>query len=100
MCLFATITLQAQVSKTVNCTAGALSTLLTVTEQNTVTNLTLTGTIDARDFKTMRDNMPVLAVIDMGAATIAVYTGTAGTNKTNTTYGANTIPDFAFSRPA
>ncbi len=99
MCLFATITLQAQVSKTVNCTAGALSTLLTVTEQNTVTNLTLTGTIDARDFKTMRDNMPVLAVIDMGAATIAVYTGTAGTNKTNTTYGANTIPDFAFSRP-
>jgi hypothetical protein len=70
---------QAQVSKTVNATAGALATTLTATEKTTITNLTITGTIDARDFKTMRDSMPALASIDLSAATIAAYTGLDGT---------------------
>ena len=51
-----TIMLQAQVSKNLEVTAGGLKTALTTEELNTVTKLTLTGTIDARDFKTMRDN--------------------------------------------
>lgn len=83
--IFATVTLHAQVSKTVNCTAGGLATLLTSTEKATVTNLTLTGTIDSRDFPTMK-NMPLLAVIDMSAVTIEAYNG----------FGASKIADYAF----
>jgi len=57
--------LQAQVLKTVGISAGGLSTTLSATEKSTVTNLTVTGTIDARDFKTMRDSMQVLETIDL-----------------------------------
>ena len=47
----------AQVSQTVNVTTpGTLSTLAS-TYLSTVTNLTVTGNIDARDIKTMWDNM-------------------------------------------
>jgi hypothetical protein len=86
LCLTLSTMLSAQVSKTVNCTAGALSTLLSDAEKSTVTDLTLTGTIDARDFMTMRDNMPKLANIDMGTATIAAYQNNL----------ANQIPAGAF----
>lgn len=99
LCLCFTILLQAQVSKTINIvTAGTLNTLLTATEKTTVTNLTITGTIDARDFKTMRDDMPVLAVLDISSVTIAAYSGTDGTAGTSSTsYLANGIPITAFS---
>jgi hypothetical protein len=85
-------TTYATVLKTVNMTtAGSLSTLLETSEKTAITNLTLIGTIDARDFKTMREEMPLLEVIDLSETTIAAYSGTEGTN-----YGANTIPSFAF----
>lgn len=89
----------AQVSKTLNITTpGTLSTALTADELATVTDLTLTGSIDARDFKTMRDLMPVLAVIDMTGVSIAEYNGTEGTAGTTTiAYIANEIPERAFS---
>ncbi len=70
LCTWLTLMLQAQVSKTVNVTAGGLSAALTDEEKSTITNLTLTGTIDARDFKTMRDDMPVLAVLDLSNVVI------------------------------
>ncbi|GEM_PF-1397412 len=63
--------LQAQVYKTVSCTAGELYDLLTAEERATVTNLTVTGAIDASDFLTMRDDMPVLAVVDLSGVAIA-----------------------------
>ena len=64
------VMLQAQVSKTVNVTtAGTLSTVAS-TYLNTVTNLTITGTIDSVDFITMRDSMPNLSVIDLSAASV------------------------------
>jgi len=75
-----TLLLQAQVSKTVNLTtAGTLSSTLTTNELSTVTNLIIIGTIDARDFVTMRDAMTKLAVLDISAVTITAYTGTLGT---------------------
>jgi hypothetical protein len=86
LCLTLSTILSAQVSKTVNCTAGALSSLLSASEKSTVTDLTLTGTIDARDFMTMRDNMPALAKIDMGTVTIVAYSSNM----------ANQIPAGAF----
>lgn len=83
------------VSKTVNVSAGGLSSALTATEKTTVTNLVISGTIDARDFKTMRDNMPVLTVLDLSKVSIAAFTGNGGTADT-TSYPANYIPTCAF----
>ncbi len=97
--LFITITLQAQVFKTANVTPGHLRVVLTAEELATVTNLTLSGTIDARDFKTMRDDMPNLTEIDLSRTTIAEYTGTEGTTSRfgeSSTYYANAIPANAF----
>ena len=91
-----TLALSAQVSKTVNATPGSLFSALTSTEQSTVTNLVLTGTIDARDFKTMRDDMPLLADLDISGVTIAAYSGSDGTYDFSSNYLGNWIPDYAF----
>ena len=99
-CLFLFIVGNAQVSKTINVsTSGTLSTLLTTTELNTVTDLIITGTMDARDFKTIRDKMPMLTHIDLSGATILSYTGTDGSYQGSGTviYPANCIPKNAFS---
>jgi len=98
--LFIIIMLQAQVSKTVNVSsAGGLHEAHSSEELNTVTDLTITGTLDARDFKTMRDEMPVLAVIDLsGVVAIAAYSGTEGTDADYRDYPANQIPILAFYR--
>ncbi|HEY5591235.1 MAG TPA: leucine-rich repeat protein [Paludibacter sp.] len=82
----------------VNITAGGLATSLSDTEKNTITNLIITGTIDARDFKTMRDDMPQLANIDLSGTMVTEYTGTTGTfyDASITTYPANTIPQRSF----
>ena len=89
---------QAQVSKTISVTtAGTLTTLLTLNEKTTITNLIVTGNIDARDFKCMRDELTVLTVLDMNAVTIMAYTGSDGTFINETTmYPENEIPQFSF----
>ncbi len=95
--LLLTLMSQAAVSKTVSIgTPGTLSTALTSTELSTVTNLTITGTIDARDFKTMRAYMPVIAEVDLSAASIVEYSGTLGTVSSATVYPANEIPTESF----
>jgi hypothetical protein len=87
----------AQVLKTIGCTSGNLSVLLTANEKTTVTDLTVTGSIDARDFKTMRDSMEVLANIDLSEATVEAYTGTHGTAGTGSiVYPADAIPSHGF----
>ena len=75
---------------TIHLSAGTLSTLLTTSQKATITNLKLIGTMDARDFKTMRDSMPALSVIDINDVSILSYSGTQGTE-------ANTIPESAFA---
>lgn len=89
------------VSKSVNISAGGLSKALTKTEKTTVTNLTITGSIDARDFVIIRDSMSVLAVLDISAVSIAAYSGSDGTDTIgiNKSYPVNAIPQFAFSDP-
>jgi len=91
------IVTQAGAPKTLAATPGGLATALTAAELNGIANLILTGTIDARDFKTMRDNMPLLSSVDLSGVTVAAYTGTEGTSGTNNiTYPANTVPDYAY----
>jgi len=87
-----------QSSKTIICTSGNLCTLLTNSDRSSTTNLTLQGTIDARDFKTMRDSMPYLAVLDLSGVSIEAYSGYNGTYYSNTftNFPANEIPIQAF----
>lgn len=93
-CLF---NVQAQVIKTIDIpTPGILSDTLSWEEKNTITNLIITGTIDARDFKTMRDQLPKLAIIDCQDASIAAYDGYEGTNWSISSYPENMIPAYAF----
>ncbi len=77
-------------------TAGTLSTLLGLSLKTSKT-LIVKGTIDARDFVTIRDSMPALTTLDLSAATIVDYSGTLGTAGTqNRDYPANTVPTLAF----
>jgi len=97
--LFFTLSCWSQsVSKTIHIDVpGSLSTNLTATEKSTITDLTITGNIDARDFKTMRYNMPLLANLDLSNVTIASYTGSGGTVSLNTIYPVNELPAGAFN---
>ena len=87
--------LSAQVSKTINVsTPGTLNTLVTLTDFENITNLTLTGKIDARDFLTIRDSLLKVDTLDISGVIIEAYDGSGGTdtwNSTNT-YFANEIP--------
>ena len=92
---------QAQVSQTVNVTtAGTLATLAS-SYLTSVTNLTVTGSIDARDVATMRDAMPVLSVLDLSGASIVAYTGvgTYYTYISTTFFPANELPQYSFYNP-
>ena len=86
----------AQVSKTVNVTtAGTLSSLAS-SFLTTVTNLTLTGNIDARDVVCMRDAMTALAVLDISAVSINAYNGSLGPVNSSVSYPVNEMPQYSF----
>jgi hypothetical protein len=93
--LLLAIGLKAQVEKSIENTAGQLNSLLTDEELNTITDLTITGTLDARDFWTLRDSMPMLAVINMREADIVGYSVPEGTSSA-IYYPDNTVPIEAF----
>ena len=93
----ASLIIRAQSPTFVSCTAGTLSTKLTVTELSTTTDLIIMGTIDASDFRVLRDNMPLLSSLDISSATIVSYSGPSGTGPGNFTYPANIIPQYAFN---
>lgn len=88
--------LHSQTTKNVLNTAGYLEGSITTLEKTTVTRLVITGTLDARDFKFMRDDMLVLDSVDISLATISAYSGGLGTDPYVTSYSANIIPDKAF----
>jgi len=96
-----TSVLNAQISKSVSVTtSGTLKNLVSTTEANTVTALTVSGNLDARDFAFIRDNMKVVSILNLYAASIKSYTGTEGTNSgISTSYPANEIPMYAFYNP-
>jgi len=65
-----------------------------------ITNVTLTGTLDARDFKFIRDHLPVMEVVDFSNATLSAYTGTKGTAGSGSVYyPPSSIPAYAFYSP-
>ena len=90
----------AQVSKTYFVSKpGTLISMMTEDEANSITHLTLTGKINAEDFRHLRDEFPNLKVLDISNADIKMYTGKAGTypNGKLCVYMPNFIPTYAFS---
>jgi hypothetical protein len=91
--------LSAEISITKNiAVAGTLTSVLTSQEKTDVTNLTLTGYIDARDVKCMRDELQNLTVIDLSQAVINPFTGVGGTADptVSVSYPANEMPQYSF----
>ena len=89
----------AQVSKTVTVTPGNLSNTLSSNEKKTITNLKVVGTIDARDFRIMRDSIPLLTDLDLNEVSVVGYwgsEGTFGTGPYEINYPENAVPNMAF----
>jgi len=87
-----------QVTKTINVeTPGSLSTLLSEDEKSTVTDLTVTGTIDARDIKCIRDQIAKITNLDLSNANISAFEGNA-TSSVTTSFNANEMPRSSFYR--
>lgn len=70
-------------------TAGTLSTLLTADETATLTDLTVTGSINKADLNTL-NGMPALATLNLSGANIVA------SSDGETSYAENTIPDRTF----
>ena len=73
--------------------------MMTEEEANSITHLTLTGKLNAEDFRHLRDEFPSLKVLDISNAEIKMYSGKAGTypNGKFYIYMANFVPAYAFS---
>ena len=85
--------LYGQISKTIDVTAaGTLNTFITSTEKASITNLTLTGSINYTDILFL-SNMPVLTILDMSKVTIKAYNETSGSYLS---FPANEIPNNSF----
>lgn len=87
---FAALQMQAVV---INNVAGELSTRLTDTK---VTNLTITGTLDVRDFKYIADKLDNLTSVDLAGAKILAYEKAEPVFGQQTAYQADEIPQTSF----
>jgi len=78
--------------------AGTLNNAL----QNTlnITSLILSGNIDARDIKHIRDNFPSLLSLNMKGTHMKGYTGKLGTNQSVYSYPENEMPESSFNDPS
>ena len=95
----ANVTLLAQVNKFIHLDiAGTLKNQdYSFAPANTITHLTLTGNIDARDIQFMRDKMDVLSSLDLSETSIVAYSGTEGTFYGHyEIYLANNMPAYSF----
>lgn len=78
----------------VECTPGNLASLI---DDTSITSLTITGEIDARDFKFIADELDALTSINLAGATIVGYSNNTKplfNNEVN--YPENCIPPMAF----
>ncbi|MEG1562460.1 MAG: leucine-rich repeat protein [Bacteroides sp.] len=94
------LTATAQVSKTYFVSKpGTLISMMTQAEADSVTQLTLTGKINATDFKHLRDEFARLEVLDLTNVEIKMYVGKDGTYPDKTyVYMPHFIPAYAFCR--
>ena len=86
-----------QVEKTVHvATAGTLYSFISDEEANSIENLKITGSIDTRDFKFIRDRFSKLEYLDIIDINIAGYIGDDGSSSYRTEYSPNELPYSSF----
>lgn len=80
-------------------TAGHLADDMGEVDKGTLMDLVLKGTLNAVDFKVIRDELPNLMTLDMGAADVVAYSGTEGTGGSDLQYYAEgEFPTMALMR--
>ena len=77
----------------VECTPGNLENLVT---DKSITSLTITGSMDARDFKFISTELEQLTTVDLSQATIVEYTSAKPLFCNDTFYPAGVIPAMSF----
>lgn len=79
--------------------AGTLISHFTEQEANGIVHLTITGKINAVDFRHLRDEFDSLEILDLSNAQIRMYTGKEGTNANKyQIYPVNCIPAYSFCK--
>jgi len=76
-------------------TPGTLKSLIDARGEKYIFDMKVTGNIDARDIKCLRDNNPALAFLDLSETTISEYLNNAGTPNEYLS-PANELPRSAF----
>ena len=80
--------------------AGTMTSHFTEEEAHAITHLTLTGKINAIDFRYLRDDFKSLEFLDLSNVDIKSYMGKKGTyNEKFYVYPSNCIPAYAFCFP-
>lgn len=79
----------------VSCTPGNLHSLVGDKSQE-VTELIVTGEIDARDFESLRSVFPLLESADLSAASVVSYTANRPDWLDRSVFPGNHIPSYAF----
>lgn len=93
--LLATISATLYCNAQVACQPGKLSSLVS---DNTVKSLTVTGQMDARDFKFIANELNDIETIDLSEVEIVAYENLAKSTLGNEhTYAAATVPTLAFA---
>lgn len=78
---------------------GTLVSMFTEDEANSITHLTLTGKLNAIDFRHLRDEFKNLQVLDISNASISTYAGKNGTYPDRFyVYPPNFVPAYAFCK--
>lgn len=79
--------------------AGTLISYFTEQEANEIVHLTITGKINAIDFRHLRDGFKNLEILDISNAQIRMYAGNEGTSTDKFhIYPVNCIPAYAFCK--
>ena len=89
-----TVTALASQALTVNVTPGKLAQI--IDDDVDITELVLLGTMDARDFLFITENLNRLTTLDMSQVTIVPYSKNIPIYSTHTEYYGNEIPRTAF----
>ena len=76
--------------------AGTLKDLLKDYSPDDVTDLVINGTIDARDFNTLKSTYKNLSYLDLSNTKILAYHGSGGTDANTTEYREDELPLGAF----
>ncbi len=79
----------------VTCNIETPGTLSTFIPRTSIFSLVLTGVIDARDVKYLRDQLPYLGYLDLSDVSIQSYSGPSGTSESGY-YPANEMPEKSF----